>query len=106
MPDNGTSIPKTIWFLWFQGLDQAPAVVRKCHESWVARNPGWRVVMLDDTTLGAFASVDYAAGNISRLSRQHKSDLLRLDLISHHGGVWVDATCFCVQPLDEGAIPR
>jgi Capsular polysaccharide synthesis protein len=106
MPDNGTSIPKTIWFLWFQGLDQAPAVVRKCHESWVARNPGWRVVMLDDTSLGEFASVDYAAGNISRLSRQHKSDLLRLDLISHHGGVWVDATCFCVQPLDEWLVPR
>lgn len=34
-------IPKTIWFLLFQGLGNAPYVLRKCHESWVTKNPGW-----------------------------------------------------------------
>ena len=99
-------MPKTIWFLWFQGLDNAPFVVRKCHESWVARNPGWRVATLDEATLPSVASVNYSAGNIGKLPPQARSDVVRLDLLSHHGGVWADATCFCVQPLDDWLPPN
>ena len=95
------SVPKTIWILWFQGIDKAPYVVRKCYESWVKRNPGWRVIFLDERLLANVGSVDYTAGKVGGLSRQHASDMLRLDLLAHHGGVWVDATCFCVRPLDE-----
>lgn len=94
-------MPRIIWFLWFQGLDNAPYVVRKCYESWVARNPTWRVVNLDASMLSSVSQVDYSAGNIAALSQQHKADLLRLDLIANHGGIWVDATCFCMQPLDD-----
>jgi hypothetical protein len=101
MADSGGSMPKTIWFVWFQGLRNAPYVVRKCHESWVVKNPGWRVATLDETALSSVASVNYSAGNIAGLSPQHQADLLRLDLLSHHGGVWADATCFCVQPLED-----
>jgi hypothetical protein len=106
MPDNGTTLPKTIWFLWFQGLENAPLVVRKCHESWVARNPGWRVITLDDASLPEYASVDYSTGIIGGLTMQQKSDLIRMDLLSHHGGVWADATCFCVQPLDDWLVQK
>jgi hypothetical protein len=101
MAENGVGVPRTIWFLWFQGLDNAPYVVRKCHESWVTRNPTWRVINLDEASVPEFASVDYSAGNIGSLCLPHRADLLRLDLLSHHGGVWVDATCFCVRPLDD-----
>jgi hypothetical protein len=106
MPNSGGSIPKTIWFLWFQGLDNAPHVVRKCHESWIDRNPGWRVVTLDEASLPSVASVDYSAGNIGKLPPQARADLVRLDLLAHHGGAWADATCFCVQPLDEWLLPN
>jgi hypothetical protein len=101
MAENGLRVPRTIWLLWFQGFDNAPYVVRKCHESWVTRNPTWRVINLDEASVPEFASVDYSAGNIGSLCLPHRADLLRLDLLSHHGGVWVDATCFCVQPLDD-----
>lgn len=96
-----SSSTKTIWFLWFQGLQNAPYTVRKCHESWRIRNPDWQVVCLDETSLGGFASLDYRAENIARLSAQQRADLLRLDLLAHHGGVWADSTCFCTRPLDD-----
>jgi hypothetical protein len=95
------STAKIVWSAWFQGLENAPYVVRQCHESWLARNPGWRVVCLDETSLQEFAAADYAAGNLSRLPAPARADLLRLDLLSRHGGVWADATCFCVRPLDD-----
>lgn len=106
MQAGGKDIPRIIWFLWFQGLDKAPYVVRKCHESWAASNPGWELVCLDDTSLGAAASADYYAGSFASLSRQQRSDLLRLDLLTRHGGVWADATCFCMQPLDSWLPPN
>jgi hypothetical protein len=34
------------------------------------------------------------------MTRQALSDILRINLLSEHGGVWVDATCFCCRPLD------
>lgn len=30
-----------------------------------------------------------------------KADILRLYLLSQYGGIWVDATTFCLSPLDE-----
>jgi hypothetical protein len=99
------SLPKTIWILWFQGIHNAPYVVRKCYESWVERNPGWQVRFIDEHQLTNVGSMDYTAGEVRSLSRQHASDLLRLDLLTNHGGVWVDATCFCMLPLDEWLFP-
>ena len=101
MPAGAASLPKIVWFLWFQGLDEAPYVVRKCHESWVARNPGWQVVTLDENSLADVSTVDYASGNLAAMSPAHRAGLLRLDLLTHHGGVWADATCLCTRPLDD-----
>ena len=101
MPGSAESFPKTIWFLWFQGLDQAPYVVRKCYESWVTRNPGWRIVLLDESTLPGFGTVNYSADTVRAISPTKRSDLVRLDLLARHGGVWADATCLCVRPLDD-----
>src|SRR5262245_9420142 len=38
---------KTIWTLWYQGVRDAPPLVRACMDSWRRLNPGWRVVALD-----------------------------------------------------------
>lgn len=81
-------------------------MVRNCYESWLARNPGWRVVSLDEESLRGFATADYSSGNLAGLSLQQRSDLLRLDLLAHHGGVWADSTCYCVQPLDDWLPPN
>jgi hypothetical protein len=94
-------VPKTIWFVWFQGLDRAPEVVRRCYESWLTRNPDWELVTLDETSLPGVASLDYTHGTLAGQSPNHRADVLRLELLARYGGVWADATCFCVQPLDD-----
>lgn len=45
-------------------------------------------------------------GSYATLSRNHRADLLRLDLLTKHGGVWADATTFCMQPLDDWLPPN
>lgn len=100
-PAEATQIPKTVWLMWWQGLDNAPELVRRCYASWQHHNPGWRVVFLDEANFRDYVDIDdiLASGNTFKL--QAMSDIIRIYLVSRHGGVWVDATCFCCRPLDE-----
>jgi hypothetical protein len=90
-------IPKTIWIYWDRGEAEAPELVRHCIASWRERNPGWDVRVLDMTT--AAQAVDMPQGP-SDIPVQSYADLLRLRLLRRHGGVWVDATAYCIAPLD------
>ena len=91
-----SDLPKVIWFLWLQGYDAAPLVVRKCHESWLRHNPEWQVIFLDENNIP-----DYISLKRVEATKQAFSDILRINLLAKYGGVWVDATCFCTRPLDE-----
>lgn len=97
--DKQHPVPKQIWMLWQQGWDRAPDLVRRCADSWRAQNPGWELNLLDEETLPlhapGFASIP------GHLSRQHRADLARTLLLAEHGGVWADATLFCLRPLDD-----
>jgi len=96
-----SGLPRTIWFLWLQGLERAPAVVRSCHESWQVHNPDWQLITLDQESMREVTTLDFTSPNLSREARNHQADLVRLDLLTHRGGVWADATCFCARPLDD-----
>lgn len=88
---------------WNTPLDDAPEVVRLGYKSWVLRNPEYRVVLLNDQTLEEELGFDFnAVFDIStiRLTLANRADLLRTYLLSRYGGVWVDATSFCLEPLD------
>src|ERR1700689_4816923 len=95
------TLNRTIWFLWFQGLKDAPPIVKRCYQSWVANNPGWKIVLLDSSNLSTYAITDLESGNVAALTPAHRSDLIRLELLARYGGVWADATCYCAVPLDS-----
>jgi len=92
---------RTIWTLWMQGVDTAPPLVRACIESWRVLNPTWRVVALDRATLGDWVDLEDII-DISRrdITVQKQAVVARLALLKRYGGVWVDATVFCLRPLD------
>lgn len=90
-----------IWMLWLQGWDTAPAVVRAARASWELRNPGVEVRALS----GDDWRESVPAAEATRIARAPLpvvlSDLLRLELLHRHGGVWADATTLCATPLAE-----
>lgn len=92
---------KIVWFCWLQGIDNAPYLVKKSLESWVKRNPSWKVEVIDEQKVSELTSLDFCDGNLSRLSFTARSDLIRLDLLATYGGVWVDSTCVCQRPLED-----
>ncbi|MER8848736.1 MULTISPECIES: capsular polysaccharide synthesis protein [Mesorhizobium] len=95
--------PKIIWMLWLQGIETAPRIVKACVNSWQRMNPGWTIQILAKGNLADFLpDVSDPNSILSRsLSDATYSDIVRIELLCRYGGVWVDATCYCLQPLDE-----
>ena len=112
-PDFATG-KRVIWILWFDGWRSAPWLVKAVARSWEVHNPGWTVVRLSSDNLGQYVAAPYLdlmASVEERTSRGWKkplrrwlrpaqSDVVRVHLLSTHGGVWADATLLCNQALD------
>ena len=96
------SIPKTIWIYWDRGEANAPDLVRHCIASWRERNPGWEVRVLNSTS--AAQAIDLPQ-DPEGIPVQSYADLLRLRLLKQSGGVWADATAYCLAPLDDWLPP-
>ena len=92
---------KTVWMFWHDWSD-APDIARKSVESWTIRNPDWDVRPLCWSSVGDWLDAEVIARIRSLdICIQHQTDLLRLELLFRHGGVWADATSFCAWPLSD-----
>jgi len=91
---------KQIWFFWNQGMDKMPELVKNCYNSWKLFNRDYEVIFLDKNNLYNYVSIHPEILNNKNISIQALSDIIRINLLAQNGGVWVDATCFCVKPLD------
>lgn len=99
-----TKVPKIIWAYWHSGFASAPEVVQLGINSWQQMNPDYEVRLLDNNNLHEYLGVDFA--KVFQLSSIRcllptKADILRFYLLSRYGGVWIDATTFCLEPLNE-----
>lgn len=99
--NHKSSIPKIIWTYWGQGADQQPHVIQKCISSWKAHNKDWDVIVLDETNTDQYVRLELPHSRMQEIGLTKQSDLLRLQLLEKHGGVWADATVFCTTPLDS-----
>lgn len=89
IPDSPEALPKIIWMLWLQGIDQAPDLVQKCVRSWQRHNPDWKIIVLDEHSLKSFVNLDEICHRNRRvISEQAMADIVRINLLAKCGGVW------------------
>lgn len=87
-----------IWICWFQGMDSAPELVKKCYQSVVNTYPDKDIVVLTSDNLNEYVTFpDYIIDKWKRgiITHTHMTDLLRLELLINYGGLWLDATVLC-----------
>ena len=99
-PMTPRRLPRTIWMYWAQGWNEAPELVRKCRSTWQLQNPDWTVISLDDDLIPQYADL-FSIIEDRSIGVAHRSDILRLQLLHRHGGVWADATTVCLRPLSD-----
>ena len=92
-------VPKTIYSVWFQGLEAAPDLVRFNYERWSALNPDYRVTVLDRRDV--LELLEEVGFPMRDMPMQALSDVVRTLLLRDNGGVWVDLTVLPLQPLSH-----
>lgn len=89
--------------LWLQGEEQAPPLVKACFRTMRSRL-AQPVEVLDEKTLAnwielpGFVMDKWRGGKIKPA---HFSDLVRVELMHSHGGMWLDATGFVTAPIPQ-----
>ena len=75
----------------------------KCVKTWEILNHDWEVVRLDKSNLHKFIDLNEIVPNYEQkqISEASLSDMIRLLLLKKYGGLWVDATMFCNEPLSN-----
>ena len=87
-----------VWVCWLQGMEKAPDIVKKCYQSLLDNLNGKEIVLLTDENYKDWVSFpNHIQEKIDNgtIYRTHMTDLLRLELLEHYGGTWIDATVFC-----------
>lgn len=98
-----------IFFMWWQGAEQMPEVVKLCysqlckcangHPIYFLNKENIKDVYIDLTNQYNDCNIiDYCLTNNIRI--QHLSDILRNKLLYHCGGIWIDATVFLTKDID------
>lgn len=87
-----------VWVCWFQGMENAPELVQKCFWSIKKNMPEKEIVVLTNNNLCDYVEFpDFILEKWKKgvITHTHMTDLLRLELLIKHGGMWIDATVFC-----------
>jgi hypothetical protein len=103
-------IPPVIHFIWLGPRSFPPESVQNVR-TWIAQNPGWKVKFWTDREreppcLG-METVLIQNSHFAKLGKCYeasqnwgeKSDLLRYEILSQEGGVYVDHDANCLQPF-------
>lgn len=97
-------VENPVWVMWWQGEDIAPDIVKICINSIKKNCQGGNVYIVsqynvsDYIDIPEFIKIKFDKGIISRT---HLSDLIRLQLLSTYGGVWIDATVFLHERIEN-----
>ena len=102
-PSDSMSTP-VIWSIWWQGQENAPEIVKMCFAAMDRYRDGRTLNIITRHNYKEYIDLP---GHIIRkvqegtISLTHFSDILRLYLLYHYGGLWLDATM-----LVTGIIPE
>ena len=91
-----------IWFLRWDGEDSMPPIVKACYQALKKYSNGHEINLVTKDNLKDYISLpDYIIKKVEKkkLSLTHLSDIIRMCLLSEHGGLWLDSTVLLTEPL-------
>ena len=91
-------VPKQIWICWFQGMENAPDLVKSCYKSVKREFPDYKITVLTAQTIQQYVTIPEEIlykWNKGIINNANFSDVLRVEILSKYGGIWLDATVYC-----------
>ena len=87
----------TVWFMWLQGVDNAPEIVKRCYESQRRLLPDKKFILIDETNIYSYIDLPEhikRKRQEGKIGNAHFSDMVRNELLIKYGGYWIDSTVF------------
>lgn len=107
--NSSKDIPNIIWVCWWQGLENAPEIVKLCFKQIKKFAGKKEVILITQDNYQDYVSIpDYIIKKLEQgiISITHFSDVLRVNLLSQNGGIWIDATCLLTANIFEDFTPE
>ena len=115
-PDSEISIPTpkklvkdAIWVCWLQGGSKMPELAKVCFESIRHNANGHEVILLTADNYNQYVELPEIAlrrYENRQISHAHFADIIRMNLLTQQGGLWLDATMLITAPIDESIFSR
>lgn len=104
VPKQNEEFKDCICICWWQGIENAPEIVKQCVASITAYAGSHPVIVITDDNLKDFVKFPAWLEEKRKdgtISKTHIFDILRLTLLATYGGVWLDSTFFCTGSLES-----
>lgn len=99
--NNGSNI---IWIFWWQGRNKMTPLTDKCYRSIIKNSGKRKVILITKYNIKKYATIPeyiYQKVEQKKITLTHLSDILRFNLLNNYGGLWVDATIYVTDNLDQ-----
>lgn len=95
---------KYIWICWFQGMESAPELVKRCYASVKRNMPNKEVIVITKENMDQYVDFpEHILGKWKKglITDTKMSDFLRMELLIRYGGLWMDSTIFLSGPIPD-----
>lgn len=95
-PESKENIDEPIWVFWNDGLDKAPEIVKACYKSIKKYSDRNVILLTDDNKKDYIQMPRYLEQKRKKgvLPLAIYTDLMRVALLEHYGGTWLDSTIY------------
>lgn len=98
------NVPKHIYTMWWQGIEDAPEIIRFCINNMKKLNPNCDVTVISKENYFEYVDIPEFIFKLvegKKISFTHLSDIVRCKILSKYGGVWIDSTIYMSHELDD-----
>lgn len=98
-----SSVP-VIWTCWLQGEEQMPEIPKMCLSSMRRFSNGKQVIVITERNFAQYVDISPTVLNAyksGQLKPAHFADIIRMNLLSQRGGLWLDATMYVAKLIDD-----
>ncbi|SYW14875.1 capsular polysaccharide synthesis protein [Oenococcus oeni] len=90
-------VQRPVWFCWFQGIEHAPELVKLNYKNLQHKLGNDRVILITADNFLNYVKLPkklLVAWKTGKIPNTQFSDLLRAELLTENGGIWLDSTVY------------
>ncbi len=92
-----SKIPNVIYTYWHE--NNLPTFVKKCINSWKRHNPSYDIIIINKDNISKYIPFDIFKLKYPK-THQKVANFIRIYILSHYGGIWIDSTIYLNKSLD------